>query len=67
MLFPGLLEISYKEFEEKALGPDHPNLAITLQNMGIFYTSQGNFIEAESLFIRSLSIFEKAFGPVHDT
>ena len=49
--------------DEKALGPDHPNVAIDLNNLGVLYDAQGKYSEAEPLFKRALAIDEKALGP----
>jgi Tetratricopeptide repeat len=38
---------------------------MTLNNLSVFYKTQGRFAEAEPLFKRALAIFENAFGPKH--
>jgi tetratricopeptide (TPR) repeat protein len=50
---------------EKALGPDHPDVATSLNNLAELYRDQGRYAEAEPLFKRSLAIREKAPGPDH--
>ena len=50
---------------EKALGPDHPEVAATLNNLAALYCSQGRYAEAEPFLRRSLAISEKALGPDH--
>ena len=50
---------------EKALGPDHPEVAASLNNLASLYAKQGRYAEAEPLYKRSLAIKEKAFGPDH--
>ena len=50
---------------EKALGPDHPDVATALSNLAELYQDQGRYADAEPLFKRSLSIHEKALGPDH--
>ena len=50
---------------EKALGPDHPDVAASLNNLAVLYRVQGRYAEAEPLFKRALAIKEKAFGPDH--
>ncbi len=50
---------------EKALGPEHPDVATSLNNLALLYQAQGNYAEAEPLFRRSLAIYEKALGPEH--
>ena len=50
---------------EKALGPDHPDVANSLNNLAELYHTQGRYADAEPLYKRSLAIKEKAFGPDH--
>ena len=50
---------------EKALGPDHAEVAISLNNLAAMYQVQGRYAEAVPLFRRSLAIWEKALGPKH--
>ena len=50
---------------EKALGPDHPEVATSLSNLGTLYGSQGQYNQAEPLYRRALAIDEKALGPDH--
>lgn len=53
------------DIREKALGPDHPDVASGLNNLATLYKSSGDYAKAEPLHQRSLSIREKAFGPDH--
>jgi Tfp pilus assembly protein PilF len=39
---------------EKALGPNHPDVATSLNNMGLLYERQGQYAEAEPLYKRAL-------------
>jgi tetratricopeptide (TPR) repeat protein len=48
---------------EKAQGPDDPELATPLNNLGVFYAEQGRHAEAAPLLKRSLAIYEKLKGP----
>jgi Tfp pilus assembly protein PilF len=50
---------------EKALGPDHPDTAIGLNNLALLYDNQGRYDEAEPLYQRALAIDERASGPDH--
>jgi tetratricopeptide (TPR) repeat protein len=43
---------------EKALGPDHPDVAVSLNNVAGLYSKQGHYAEAEPLYNRSLAIKE---------
>jgi tetratricopeptide (TPR) repeat protein len=50
---------------EKVLGPDHPEVALVLNNLGKLYHTQGNYAKAERFYKRSLAIMEEALGPDH--
>ena len=47
---------------EKALGPEHPDVATSLNNLGSAYYATGEFARAAPLWERSLTIQEKALG-----
>ena len=51
--------------DEKALGPEHPDVGTALNNLAGLYQAQGRYAEAEPLVQRSLAIREKALGPEH--
>jgi tetratricopeptide (TPR) repeat protein len=50
---------------EKSFGPDHPKVAIALNNLAVLYFRQGKYSEVEPLFKRALAINEKKLGPDH--
>src|SRR4249920_598564 len=50
---------------ERLNGPDHPTVAIALNNLALLHNAQGRYAEAEPLYKRSLAIVEKAVGPDH--
>jgi len=50
---------------EKALGPDHPDVATSLNNLAELYRAQGRTAQAEPLYRRALVVYEKALGPEH--
>ena len=50
---------------ERALGPEHPDLAIPIDNLARLYADTGRPAEAELLFQRTLAIREQALGPEH--
>jgi len=50
---------------EDTFGSDHPNVAISLNNLAGLYISKGNYAEIEPLYERALEIVEKAHGPDH--
>ncbi len=53
------------EVAEKNVGPDHPDVATSLNNLAALYDTLGEYAQAESLHKRALSIREKALGPEH--
>ena len=50
---------------EKALGPEHAELANPLVNLAELYKAKGDNKRAEPLLTRALAISEKTFGPEH--
>ena len=55
------------KIDEIALGPEHPTVATTLNNLAILYKGQGKLDEAEPLLKRSLQITETSLGPAHQS
>ena len=51
--------------DEKAYGPDHPNVATRPQQSGALLQATNRLAEAEPLMRRALAIDEKAYGPDH--
>ena len=47
---------------EDTFGSEHPNVALSLNNLAVLYRAQGKYAEAEPLLKRALEIYEKAFG-----
>jgi tetratricopeptide (TPR) repeat protein len=50
---------------EQALGPNHPDTAVSLNNLAGLYDSQGNYKQAKPLFERALAIREQLLGTNH--
>lgn len=50
---------------ENALGPDHPDVARSVNDLSVLYYQQGRYRETEPLHARVLAILEKALGPDH--
>jgi tetratricopeptide (TPR) repeat protein len=50
---------------EKALGPEHPDTALSLNNLAGLYRVQGRLKQAEPLLRRALAIRKKTSGPDH--
>ena len=51
--------------KEKAFGPDHPDVAISLSTLAQLYQTQGRYVDAEPLYKRALAIKEKILGTNH--
>ncbi|CAN5850103.1 hypothetical protein BH20PSE1_BH20PSE1_26500 [soil metagenome] len=50
---------------EKALGPEHPHVAASLNNLAALYDAQGQYGKAEPLYERALQILKKALPSDH--
>ena len=50
---------------EKALKPDHPDVAVYLNNIAKLHRIQGRYSEAETLFRQAIAIEEKTYGKSH--
>ena len=50
---------------EQDVGPEHPDVATSLNNLAELYRTLGDYAKAEPLYKRSLAIREKALGPEH--
>ena len=50
---------------EKALGPDHPDVARALNNLAVLYMELGRHAEAEPLLTRALAVRERELGSDH--
>jgi non-specific serine/threonine protein kinase/serine/threonine-protein kinase len=51
--------------QERTLGPDHPDVAATLNNLGALAWTQGRYADALPLYERTRAIFERAVGTGH--
>lgn len=52
---------------EQVYGPDHPEVAIRVNNLGLVLQDLGDLAGARAHFERALAIAEKAYGPDHPT
>jgi class 3 adenylate cyclase/tetratricopeptide (TPR) repeat protein len=59
------LQMRALAIREKALGPNHPEVAASVSNLALLYQHQGRYAEAEPLDVRALAIRENAHGPDH--
>ena len=48
---------------EQLVGPDHPEIAAILTNLGVDYASLGDHAKAHHAFERALAIREREYGP----
>ena len=51
--------------DEASYGPDHPNVAIDLNNLASLLQATNRLGEAEPLMRRALAIDEASYGPDH--
>lgn len=51
--------------QERALGPDHPSTANTLNNLGVMLSLRGDFAQAEKMHRAALATMEKVYGEQH--
>jgi hypothetical protein len=56
---------SFISCARKRLGPDHPDVAASFNNLAQLYTDQGRYADDEPLYTPALGIREKALGPDH--
>ena len=51
--------------DERSFGPEHPNVATSLNNLAQLLKATNRLAEAEPLYRRALAIDETSFGPEH--
>ncbi|MEM9462746.1 MAG: serine/threonine-protein kinase [Myxococcota bacterium] len=51
--------------QQKALGPNHPHVAVSLNNLGTVFARQGDLHSAQVHYQRALAIRETVLGPDH--
>jgi len=51
--------------KEKLLGAQHPDVAMTLNNLAVLLKANGQREAAAQLYQRALQIFEQTLGPEH--
>jgi CHAT domain-containing protein len=49
----------------RMLGPNNPDVALSLNSLAVIYKDQGRYADAEPLLKKSLEIFENTRGPDH--
>ncbi len=53
------------DVREEVLGGNHPDVAISLNNLAVLLSNTGRIEEAEPLLRRALQIRESNYGPEH--
>ncbi len=53
------------EVTKKRLGEEHPDVALSLNNLALLYDFQGRYSEAEPLYIQALALCRKLLGEEH--
>ena len=53
------------EMRERTLGPEHAEVAGSLNNLAVLLKGMGRYEEAQALYAKSIRIKEKALGPAH--
>jgi tetratricopeptide (TPR) repeat protein len=51
--------------QEKLLGPEHPEVAQTLNKLGVLWHTQGRYKEAEALYLWALEVYETTLSSKH--
>jgi len=59
------LALQALELRENLLGSKHPNVAVSLNNLGLLYASLGEYYKAEKLYLRALDILQTHLGSDH--
>jgi len=62
---PERLYLRSLELKEQLFGPQHLEVALTLNNLGLFYKSLGRLAEARGAYTRALGIFQMVYGASH--
>ncbi|GAX44548.1 NB-ARC domain-containing protein [Tolypothrix sp. NIES-4075] len=53
------------EVVRASLGEEHPDFAMSLNNLALLYKSQGRYSEAEPLYIQALALLKRLLGEEH--
>jgi tetratricopeptide (TPR) repeat protein len=62
---PEELYIRALDIQQRLWGPDHQEVAHTLNNLALYYKQLGRLAEARPLYERALAIFRKSDGASH--
>lgn len=50
---------------ERTLGPEHPSVGSSLEDLALLYEKHSRYAEAEPLYERALALYKIALGPEH--
>lgn len=50
---------------EATLGSQHPDVAVTLNNLGFVHKRRGDFTRATTAYLAATAIMERALGTAH--
>jgi Flp pilus assembly protein TadD len=53
------------DIKERLLGPEHPEVGTTLNNLAVVYRRRGRLEEAEALYRRAIDILSETVEPSH--
>ena len=53
------------EIELKLFGSDHPDVAVSYQNLAAVYQRQGNHVQTKEMVTKAYHIFLRMLGPDH--
>ncbi|MGI8500218.1 MAG: tetratricopeptide repeat protein, partial [Hassallia sp.] len=53
------------EVVKTRLGEEHPDFAMSLNNLAVLYKSQGRYSDAEPLYIQALALYKRLLGEEH--
>ncbi|WP_444980652.1 tetratricopeptide repeat protein, partial [Microseira wollei] len=53
------------QLRKRLLGEDHPDVALSLNNLAGLYNSQVRYSDAEPLFLQALELYKRLLGEDH--
>ncbi|QPJ66578.1 MAG: tetratricopeptide repeat protein [Candidatus Nitrohelix vancouverensis] len=60
------LAVNALEMRKEILGPTHPNVAVSMNNLALLYVSLGRYQQAERLYLKALKIFQMHLSMEHE-
>ncbi|MGI2909795.1 tetratricopeptide repeat protein, partial [Tolypothrix sp. VBCCA 56010] len=53
------------QLTQRLLGEEHPDVAMSYNNLALLYESQGRYSEAEPLYQKALQLYQRLLGEEH--